>query len=168
MTITAIIAISVFSTLATIALLLFVIKRFLYRRWKFYSRGTNHHRDLRHTYRWPGQSRPLNAALEWVESILRLDTEQLTLWNPLKQALIDSEHDLAAYREILNDAEDMEQSVNRWEDFIDDSLIELRKLKPKLIEFYHSLSVQQQQKVNAWFAGTTIGKRYCGNHCRMI
>lgn len=169
MTITAVIAISVFSTLATIALLLFAMKHFLRRglqqHRQIFPDARRHNDDLRDQHLWHGKSGSKNQPLDWVDSILQLDAQQLTLWNTLKQAIIDSQQDLATYGEILTGADDVEQSVNRWEDFIQDSLIEFRKIKPKLIEFYQSLSEQQRQKVNAWLSRNSVNTRNCGFRC---
>jgi len=154
MTITTVIVISVISILATLALLLFAAKRCWHRRrrWAIES----------HT---PGNLSLGIGPLEQVESILQLDAEQLALWHPLKQQILNSQHDLAPYREALSSAADVEQAMNRWEDFVNDSLIKLRQLKPKLIEFYHSLSSQQQQKIDTLMSHRFGGNKRCGYHC---
>ena len=172
MAITAVIAISVFSTLAIIALLLLATKHILlhrhHQRWQTVTGAAHHNHGMRNKYHWHGQTRLGKHPLDWVENILQLDAEQLTFWNTLKQAIIESQQDLAAYGEVLAGAGNLEQTVNRWEDFIQDGLIELRKLKPKLIEFYQSLNEQQQQKINAWLAGKSVSKHSCGFHCRTM
>ncbi len=152
MTIIAVIAVSILSTLATLALLLFAIKRFWQRRWQ-------PGRKL-HTY--------INSRkdpLAFVERILQLEPEQLTVWQALKQEILENHQDLEAYFDALMGDGDLEQAINRWEDFVNDGLIVLRKLKPKIIDFYHSLSSQQQYKVNALLNGRFGKHRHFSYHC---
>jgi hypothetical protein len=166
MTITTVIVISVISTLATIALLIFAIKGYWQRRWQMFYNVKHLYHGSRSKHRWHAQTQSTAGPLEFVEGILQLTPEQLTVWNPLKKEIIEHKQDLAEYREILTAASDMEQTVNRLEDFVNDSLIVLRKLKPKLTEFYRSLSSQQQHKVNALLnARAGGGNRYCGYRC---
>jgi hypothetical protein len=154
MTIIAVIAISVLSTLATVALLLFAIKRYWQRRWQ---PGRKHHTHALMNSR--------KDPLAFVESVLQLDAEQLAVWHPLKQEILESQQDLAAYCEALIAAGDLEQAINRWEDFVNDGLIVLRKLKPKMLDFFNSLSSQQQHKVNAMLNGRFVKHRRCSYHC---
>ena len=154
MTIIAVIAVSVLSTLATLALLLFAIKRYWQRRWQS---GRSYHART-----------PINLKkdpLAFVENVLHLDAEQLKLWHTLKPEILENLQDFATYRDAIMEADNLEQIINRWEDIVHDGLIVLRKLKPKILDFYNSLNSQQQHIINSMFHGGLVEYRRCRYHC---
>ena len=164
MTIFAVITISVLTTLATVAFLLYAAKRLWQRRRHAWLAGEKLSGGWCNKHRSPGQSRSMEDTLAWLESILKLDSQQRNLWASLKQELIEGKQNLAAYREVLTDTGDVQQSVHRLDDFLSDCLIVLRKLKPKLIEFYHSLNSQQQQTFNTLLGGEFLRPDHCRSH----
>lgn len=160
MTTIAVIAISVFTTLATIALLLWGVKHYWMRRHGLPGGRFYHHRwrNKRQAHPWLMSA---NDPLQFVESMLQLDAEQLQLWDSLKNQLLENQPSLTAYREVFSEAETMPQLLHRLEDFLDDAMIVVRKLKPALFEFYQALNDRQQKQINGLLRTAPMGRTGC-------
>lgn len=140
MSIIGVVVISALTTLVIIGILLMLAHRFYTHR-----RGFFRHRAMhRFSTKNHEDSTSLDGTLDFVESALKLDAAQMQLWDEIKTALAQSRSEFYIYREVLATAANFEQRINRLEDFVNDSLIILQRLKPQLMSFYHSLNHQQQ------------------------
>lgn len=161
MTIIAVIAISVFTTLATIALLLWGIKHYWMRRWCGLPGGRSHHHRWRNKRHTRESLVSANDPLQFVEAMLQLDGEQRQLWDSLKNQILENRPSLMAYREVFREAQTVPQLLHRLEDFLGDTGIAVRKLKPAIVEFYQALNVPQQQKINGLLKMAPMGRSRC-------
>ena len=149
----SVIFISALTTLIIIGVLFLAARHMFARR----RSGLFRHKSTCHHSTSLGNNlKTLETTLDFVEAALKLEASQLVLWDELKTSLARSQTELYDYKEVLAAEVNFEQRINRLEDFVNDSLIILQRLKPQLVSFYHALNNQQQEILNNF-----INKKYC-------